>query len=96
MADVDSIALNARMRNLALSFPALRNAAGVDPWDGEKFAEWVEGPRSQGERVTGYFLLTVWNHYEWAEKFDFVYAMGKWDVPNRKAFLRWAAAPWWA
>jgi hypothetical protein len=28
-------------------------------------------------------------------RFDLVHAMGLWDDRNRRAFLRWASAPWW-
>lgn len=95
MADSKKIALEARMRNLAQTFSALAGAPGVDPWDLDKFISWVEGPRSHGERVSGYFILLVWNHYDWGKKFDFVDAMGVWDQSNRRAFLAWVSDPWW-
>lgn len=47
---------------LARSFPTLRNAAGLAPWDVEKFLDWLCGPApSSGAWHAGLFVLSVWN-----------------------------------
>lgn len=88
-----------RMEVLALSFPSLRYAPGVAPWDAELFADWAAGPvPSHGMLCAAQFVLRVWNHYEeWpCGKFDVMDALGCWDYEHHAAFLEWAKAPWWA
>jgi hypothetical protein len=86
-----------RMTELALRFPSMRGAPGVNPWDPEKLVYWGAGGASSGERRTARFLLTVWNRYaEWEiGRFDIFEALNVWDLPHREAFLLWAADPWW-
>ena len=79
---------------LADSFPALRSAPGVAPWDEESFAEWMRSGVSHGEYCAAQFVLAVWNHYD--HKFDPMDALGVWDEGNRAAFVAWARSPWWA
>ena len=90
-------ALRARMTAFALTFPAMRYALGVEPWDALELDAWGSGPRSHGERVTAQFLLNVWDpSTEWkCGRFDLMEALRIWDPEHHKAFLRWAAAPWW-
>ena len=90
-------ALRARMTAFALTFPSMRYALGVEPWDALELDAWGSGPRSHGERVTAQFLLNVWDpSTEWkCGRFDLMEALRIWDPEHHKAFLRWAAAPWW-
>jgi hypothetical protein len=48
-----------KMTAFARTFPSIRNAAGVEPWDALKLDAWVSGPSSHGERVTVQFVLAV-------------------------------------
>ncbi len=83
-----------RVTLLADSFPALRKAPGVAPWDEKKFVRWMKSGVSHGELCAARFVLSVWNHYDY--KFDMHEAMGVWDNDNLAAFVAWAKAPWWA
>lgn len=49
-----------RMTQLALTFPTLRKAPGVDPWDISLFEDWAK-MCSHGELLTVRFLLAVWH-----------------------------------
>lgn len=53
---------------------------------------------SHGEKCTAQFVLAVWNPDEgWKSgKFNLMEALRAWDDANHKAFLVWAADPWWA
>jgi len=77
---------------LALTFPALRGAPGVAPWNEDQLRDWL-GVCSSGERQAALFVLSVWNHYD--NKFDMHAAVSKWDDGNLAAFVAWARAPWW-
>jgi hypothetical protein len=84
---------------LADTFPSLERAPGVHPWDALKVEKWaVSGGPSHGELCAARFILAVWNQYdEWrCGPFDVMDALRVWDLPHRKAFLDWAADPWWA
>jgi hypothetical protein len=88
-----------RIRLLAQSFPGLWNAPGVLPWNAQALDEWAaSGKPSHGERCAAQLVLAVWNPDErWKSgRFDVMDALSVWDRPHRKAFLTWAAAPWWA
>lgn len=94
--DVNAIATEARIRNLALSFQALLGAPGVDPWDALKLDQWAEGRASSGERQAARFVLSVWNRHDWGKQFILSEAMRVWDEKNLNAFREWVKAPWWA
>lgn len=85
------------MTELARSFPCLKNAPGVDPWDPAALDRWAAGPASHGERVTASFVLAVWDSStDWAcGRFDLMEALNVWPPSHRDPFLRWAASPWW-
>ena len=86
-----------KMTAFARTFPTMRNADGVDPWDAERLEAWAKGPLSHGERVTARFLLSVWDpaHAWQLDPFDLMEALKIWDPAHHEAFLRWAADPWW-
>ena len=51
-----------RMALLCHSFPSLRDAYGVNPWDQHSFARWASGPApTHGSRQAAAFVLAVWN-----------------------------------
>jgi len=83
-----------RIMPLAESFPCLRGAPGVRPWDADKLAAWVP-VASHGERCAALFVLHVWNHiHVWpCGSFDIMEAINIWDEGNLAAFQRWAADP---
>ena len=88
----------ARMSALALSFPSLRQADGIAPWEPELFARWVRaGSAGHGATCAGQFVLSVWNlSTRWrGGRFDLHEALAIWDADHRTAFLAWARAPWW-
>jgi hypothetical protein len=86
-----------KMTAFARTFPSMRHALGIDPWDAEELASWSKGPLSHGERVTAWFLLSVWDPVvAWdLDPFDLMEALRIWDPAHHQAFLRWAAKPWW-
>ena len=51
----------AAMTTLARSFPSLRGADGIEPWDVERFARWLCMGTSGGGRRAGRFVLYVWS-----------------------------------
>jgi len=88
-----------RMTAIARSFPSLRKAAGVDPWDADLFAEWAKGPAvTHGGMHAAAFVLSVWNNDPAAfglPPFDFTRAWGTWDEAHSAALLAWAREPFW-
>ena len=90
-------AIEARIRNLAWSFKALKNAPGVDPWNALELDRWAEsGTTSSGERQAARFVLSVWNRHDWGKKFNMADAVNVWDEKNLKAFQAWVNDPWYA
>ena len=91
-----------RMTRLCESFPVLRDAAGVHPWNPEVFARGTKG-RSNAEKQAAAFVLGVWagttREPYWLKgpfkvvEFDAVYAFQIWDDQQREAFLSWCRDP---
>lgn len=47
---------------LARSFPTLRDAGGLDPWDAVQFLDWALSPAcTSGSWHASMFVLSVWN-----------------------------------
>jgi hypothetical protein len=86
-----------RMTELARSFPTLRTAPGVDPWEPTELNRWAVGPRSPGERLAARFALNLWNQSAGWEcgPFEVFEALARWDAEHCRAFARWAEDPWW-
>lgn len=86
-----------RMTLLCESFPVLRHADGVRPWDQHKFAAWATGSRASGwspsaaTRLAAAFVLGVWNGLANPKEGDWwnerPYRVGRFDVVE--AFQRW-------
>jgi hypothetical protein len=99
MTDVETMKRYAlRMTVLAESFPTLRQADGVNPWNVDRFESWLlSGAPGHGAKCAGRFVLSVWNPYHaWrSSNFDLHEALGCWDDPHRAAFAAWVRAPWW-
>ncbi len=90
--------MNHRMEILAASFPGLRHARGIQPWDALHLDNWASGPApGHGARCAAQFILTVWNpSAEWeCGRFDLMEALACWDAEHRFAFLEWVVKPWW-
>lgn len=85
-----------RLATLARSFPTLRAAEGLEPWDPETFHQWVWSHCGSGGRHAALFVLSVFNYNaEWdGERFSVVHAMAVWDESHREAFRTWARDPW--
>jgi hypothetical protein len=96
------------MSRLAQSFPSLRRAAGIDPWNPRTFVSWVcsQTLSPAGEHAAR-FVLEVWGPTaDWrrvmerlgigSERrglFDLVEALRRWDEVHQAAFATWAAMP---
>lgn len=84
-----------RIMRLAKSFPSLREAPGVQPWQPQVVARWTHGPiPSLGGIFAARFLLSWWG-YVAIEPFDLHAALSVWDDEHRQAFQNWVMAPWW-
>ena len=89
-----------RMTLLAETFPTLRGAPGVDPWEPHELNRWAAGPRSPGERLAARFVLNLWSGGNDVEDwecgpFEVFEALARWDDEHRRAFATWALNPWW-
>jgi hypothetical protein len=83
---------------LAASFPSLRGAPYLSPWDAAGFDEWAaEDARSPLAVFTARFVLEVWNPgNDWnCGPFELTAAMQTWDEAHLAAFRAWVNAPWW-
>lgn len=57
--------IGARMTDLAVTFPTLRGANGVNPWDADELAQWLRGPvPGSGAKHAACFVLSVWNPHQ--------------------------------
>src|SRR4051812_25322802 len=86
----------AHMSALARSFPSLREADGLAPWDPLRFEQWLEsGAPGHGAKCAGRFVLSVWNPYtSWPSgAFDLHEALACWDDAHRAAFVAWVRSP---
>jgi hypothetical protein len=92
------------MTALCQKFPTLRDADGVEPWDVDRFVDWLNGPApGTGASLAGRFVLGVWNgETDWTEfglappgKFDMYRAIANWDEQHMAAFVSWVIAPFW-
>lgn len=95
---MDDDTLKQKMTELAQTFPSMRGARGIDPFDPQVLNRWASGGASHGERVTATFLLAIWDRStDWeAGRFDLMEALEVWPPSHREPFLRWASDPWWA
>ncbi len=86
-----------RMTELAQSFPCLRDAWGIEPFEPGELNRWASSGVSHGERITASFILAVWDSAtEWeAGRFDLMEALNVWSPSHREPFLSWASDPWW-
>jgi hypothetical protein len=88
-----------RIEDLALTFPSLKGKPGVRPWDANTVDDWTSGEEaSHGERITGRFILAVYNpNFAWRSgRFDLMEALAVWDEAHYRAFLAWVVEPWCA
>lgn len=91
------------MVQLCQSFPLLRGVPGSDPWDQEKFSQWLSGPAPTGGSIEcGKFVLSVWAgtslEQYWTDRhgvFDPLALIARCDDSHREAFIRWCNNPFW-
>ncbi len=97
-----------QMTALCLSFPVLRGAWGIKPWDQYDFARWATNlDGDSAEEQAAAFVLSVWNGSQpadggwWNEdpykvgRFDIVRASKLWDRQQMDAFLDWCEKPFY-
>ncbi len=83
------------MSRFAETFPSLRGADGVRPWNAPALREWMDGLAATGRsRRADAFVLTVWAGGEYRSGDDHVIAhvvesMNAWDDDHRAAALAW-------
>jgi hypothetical protein len=83
-----------RIQHLALAFPTLRRAGGVQPWQPHALDAWACGPLPGEDALhAARFVLALWDNAEiWScGRFDAIEALAVWDGPHRGAFLTWVA-----
>ncbi|MBX9579619.1 MAG: hypothetical protein K2X87_04860 [Gemmataceae bacterium] len=91
----------ARIQALARSFPSLKDAPGVDPWDPDALDLWAAGRDGDAEwagRLAAEFVLKVWDCAgldRVSPRFDAVFGWYVWGPADRAAFRAWADAPFW-
>ncbi|MFN7948843.1 MAG: hypothetical protein U0Z53_26055 [Blastocatellia bacterium] len=85
-----------RACQLAGSFPSLRQAPGIQPWEPARLDAWAETQNDPGTVYAARFVLEVWNqHQEWqCGRFSISDAMYVWDEAHREAFRQWARCPY--
>ncbi|TXH58019.1 MAG: hypothetical protein E6Q97_03260 [Desulfurellales bacterium] len=86
---------------LALSFPSLREASGLHPFEPRQFEEWVRlrifGKDDIDKQAlhAGRFIIQVSNGQTWRSgPFEVVTAMLVWNDEHRSAFRAWCDSPW--
>ena len=82
--------------DLALRFPALKGAPGLDPWDPAIFDRWASsGIPGSGARAAARFVLAVWNGSadHWQSGPFFLRDLDCLDDENLEAWQDWAARP---
>ncbi|RUL84024.1 hypothetical protein [Tautonia sociabilis] len=87
-----------RIAELARTFPSsLVGAPGIKPWEPRNLDSWAASVVSSGERQAACFILAVWDSGSaWdCGHFDLMKALSTWDEAHHRAFLTWAAEPWW-
>lgn len=81
---------------LALTFPVLRGAEGVDPWSTNEFRRWLKvGQETFAERATTYAGLYVLLRWTGGtpepcgaiREFNLIHALEAWDHEQQGAFL---------
>ncbi|MCY2987077.1 MAG: ParB/RepB/Spo0J family partition protein [Planctomycetota bacterium] len=94
----EPLAIEERMTRLAETFPSLKGAPGVSPWNAEKLFHCT-GPMSPGERLAALFCLHVWNpgKSSWETKpFNLFEAVNVWDSQHLNALRAWLCRPFMA
>ncbi|MBN1961256.1 MAG: hypothetical protein JW841_09930 [Deltaproteobacteria bacterium] len=87
-----------RIQKFARSFPSLKAANGVKPWQPQALARWAcNFNNGTLELNSARFVLWVADPFTlWpCGRFNLFEAIITWDAPHRLAFIAWIAAPWW-
>lgn len=83
---------------LATAFACLEGKPGVRPFSAPQLKDWMcNTALSASERDCALFVLHVADAGSgWAQHFNVVEALQRWDPAQRAVFIEWAKAPWWA
>lgn len=94
-----------RIQALAESFPSLRKATGIRPWNPEQLEAWAcdRAANDESAFLAVQFILSLFEEdvgippgaRNECGPFDFRAAMMAWDDEHRNAFIDWVKAPWW-
>jgi hypothetical protein len=79
---------------MAMAFPGLRDAAGINPWNPNQLDIWAaEEADEPGAIVAAQYLLSLWNPgCQWqCGAFDPHYAIKVWGGSHRRGFLELAS-----
>jgi len=85
-----------RLTALAQSFPALKEADGIAPFEPRILEKWTGSPAcNELARHAACLVLNVYNpRTPWRlGRFDVLKAMRTWDDAHRAAFLAWVQEP---
>jgi len=85
---------------LALTFPSLRRAEGIVPWDPQRLWRWASrGTTSFEASAAAEFILALagadFLGSDLASLTRLLCAFSTWSDGDRAAFFAWARAPWW-
>ncbi len=83
------------MSEIAQTFPSLRQADGVSPWNAWQLHDWAkQTARDPMARHAVEFLLMLWHPARFSG-FSLFHALPEWDEEHRRAFSTWAGRPYW-
>ena len=87
-----------RMEKFAKSFPSLKEAEGLSPWEPYKLCQWGKSyGKGSTELNAVRFVLWIFNPqllYP-CGRFELWEAMLSFEDGDREAFAQWVKSPWW-
>ncbi len=83
------LGLEERLPSLALRFPCLEGALGLEPWDTARLHAWIAGQGEGGAAWhAGLLLLNLWGEGPWPP-FDMLAAARTWEDGDKQMFINW-------
>lgn len=82
---------NRAIASLANMFPSLREAPGLEPFDENRFGEWMNSEASSAGKHAARLVLSVWENVPHA--FNLIEAFQDWDDEHREAYVVWFQQP---
>ena len=76
---------------LAHTFPSLREAPGLEPFDELRFEKWMQEKASLQAQHAARLVLSVWENVPQA--FNLSDAFRDWDDEHREAYVAWFQRP---